>query len=135
MSADGLCNEEQGRRIGIDRQRVRRWRSRWAEYEHRLATAEEASLVDRDLAKLMREVLSDAPRPGGPSTFTAEQVAQIISLACEPPAEHELPVSHWTPRELAAAAVKRGIVETISERQVGRFLARATSGQTGAATG
>jgi hypothetical protein len=31
-------------------------------------------------------------------------------------------VSHWTPTELAAEAIKRGIVEKISPRSVGRFL-------------
>jgi putative transposase len=31
-------------------------------------------------------------------------------------------MSHWTPRELADEAGKRGIVGTISKRHVGRFL-------------
>ncbi|MEP0854374.1 hypothetical protein NC991_28995 [Funiculus sociatus GB1-A4] len=31
-------------------------------------------------------------------------------------------MSHWTPTELAAEAIKRGIVEKISPRSVGRFL-------------
>lgn len=135
MSSEKLSNEEQARRLGVDRQRVRRWRTRWSEHEHRLAAAEEESLVDKDLIKLMKEVLDDAARPGGPATFTAEQVAQIIAIACEPPEKYELPVTHWTPRELAAVAVALGVVESISARQVGRFLARATSGRTGVATG
>ena len=33
-----------------------------------------------------------------------------MALACESPEESERPVSHWTARELAAEAVKRGIV-------------------------
>lgn len=135
MSSDGHNNEEQARQLGIDRQRVRRWRTRWSEHQQRLADAEAESVVDKDLVKLMKAVLGDAPRPGGPHTFTAEQVAQIISVACEPPETHGLPVSHWTPHELAAVVMARGIVETISERQVGRFLARATSGQIEAGTG
>jgi hypothetical protein len=45
-----------------------------------------------------------------------------MALACEAPADSERPISHWTPREVAAEAIKRGIVETISERHVGRFL-------------
>ena len=135
MSADGLNNEEQGRRLDVDRQRIRRWRTRWFEFQAKLSEAEAENVTDGDLAKLMKEVLDDAPRPGAPTTFSAEQVAQIISVACEPPSEHGLPVSHWTPRELAAVVMARGIVEQISERQVGRFLAQATSGPTGAATG
>jgi putative transposase len=66
--------------------------------------------------------LHDAPRPGTPATFTVEQWCQIMALACEPPEDSARPISHWTPRELAAEAIKRGIVETISERHVGRFL-------------
>jgi hypothetical protein len=55
-------------------------------------------------------------------TFSDEQWCQIMALACEPPAVAERPISHWTPREVAAEAIKRGIVETIPERHVGRFL-------------
>lgn len=130
MSSDGVTNEDQSERLGIDRQRVRRWRTRWSKHQQRLAAAEAESLVDAELAKLMKEILDDAPRPGGPTKFTAEQVAQIISVACEPTADHGLPVSHWTPRELAAVVMARGIVDEISERQVGRFLERARSGRT-----
>ena len=39
MSAEGLSNTEQGRRLEVDRQRVRRWRVRWAANEERLAAA------------------------------------------------------------------------------------------------
>lgn len=135
MSAQGLNNEEQGRTLGIDRQRVRRWRTRWSAQHSRLEEAEAENATDGDLAKLMRGILGDAYRPGAPTRFTAEQVAQIISVACEPPSDHGLPVSHWTPRELAAVVMARGIVEQISERQVGRFLARANSDPTRAGTG
>ena len=55
-------------------------------------------------------------RPGAPATFSAEQWCQIIALACEPPEASGRPISHWTPRELADEACKRGIVATISKR-------------------
>lgn len=70
----------------------------------------------------MVERLQDAPRPGAPATFGAEQWCQIMALACEQPEASGRPISHWTPRELADEACKRGIVATISERHVGRFL-------------
>ena len=79
MSADGVNNEEQGRRLGVDRQRIRRWRARWLQYQPQLAAAEAGSVVDGDLAKLLKEALGDAARPGAPTTCSAEQVAQIIS--------------------------------------------------------
>jgi putative transposase len=45
-----------------------------------------------------------------------------MAIACEPPERSGRPISHWTPREIAAEAIKRDIVDTISERHVGRFL-------------
>jgi putative transposase len=69
------------------------------------------------------EVLEDRERSGAPSTFTAEQLCQIMAVACEKrPEECGRPVSHWTARELADEAKARGIVAGISPRHVGRFL-------------
>jgi putative transposase len=70
----------------------------------------------------IEDVLGDLPRAGCGGKFTAEQIAQIIAVACEPPDKSGRPVSHWTPRELADEVVKRGIVPSISVRHVGRFL-------------
>lgn len=44
-----------------------------------------------------------------------------MAIACEDLQASDYPVGHWTPKEVAAEAIKRGIVESISERQVGRF--------------
>jgi hypothetical protein len=77
---------------------------------------------DRALLAIVRGVLADAPRPGGPATFTPEQLCQIMAVACEPPGDSGRPISQWTPRELADEASKRGIVARISARTVGRFL-------------
>jgi putative transposase len=74
------------------------------------------------LRKLIAETLADAPRPGAPPTFTAEQIVQIIALACTPPADAGRPIDAWTPRELADEAEHRHIVTSISARSVGRFL-------------
>lgn len=135
MSADGVSHTEQGRRLGVDRQRIRRWRTRWAADEERLAEAERGGASDKDLAELLRVVLADAPRPGAPATFTAEQLTQIIAVACEPPMESGRPVTHWTPRELADEVIQRGIVETISPRHVDRLLKGGISVHTGRSTG
>lgn len=135
LSADGVSNTEQGRLLGIDRQRVRRWRTRWSENEERLATAEREGASERDLAELLRELLADEQRPGTPPTFTAEQLAQIIAVACEPPDESGRPVTHWTPRELADEVIKRSIVETISPRHVDRVLKGGISVHTRHSTG
>jgi putative transposase len=47
-----------------------------------------------------------------------------VALACEDPRDCGRPVTHWSTTELADEAVKRGIVESISPRSVGRFLGR-----------
>lgn len=74
------------------------------------------------LREAIEGVLSDLPRAGCGGKFTAEQIAQILAVACEPPEDSGRPVSHWTPRELAEEVIKRQIVPSISVRQVGRFL-------------
>lgn len=135
LSAADWHNEAQGQRLGIDRQRVRRWRHRWAAAMASLSTAELAGASDSDFDELVVQVLSDKPRSGAPLKFNAEQFAAVIALACEPPADSGLPVSHWTPTELAREAVKRGVVQSISARQVDRFLAQRTCDRTTANTG
>ena len=65
----------------------------------------------------------------------AEQLTQIIAVACEQPEECGRPVTHWTPKELADEVVKRGIVDTISPRHVDRLLKRGISVHTRRAIG
>jgi len=77
---------------------------------------------DEGLRRKIILVLMDEQRQGNPGKFSLEEIVQIVALACELPATSELPVTHWTPRELAQIAVKRGIVKEISPRSVGRFL-------------
>ena len=96
---------------------------------------EDAGASDGDLQQRILQVLSDGARIGAPAKFSAEQIAGLIALACELPADSDLPVSHWTPPELAREAVRRGLVESISARQVDRFLAQRTCDRTRANTG
>src|SRR5262249_25258627 len=87
---------------------------------------------DKVLTTMIVEALTDHPRAGTPATFTAEQIVQIVAVACEAPADSGRPVSHWTPREVAEEVRKRGIVATIRTPGVGRFL---KSGRFTAASG
>lgn len=135
MAAHGMSNTELAERLDVDQQRAGRWRRRWAANQERLADAERQSPKDKDLARLIREILSDNPRSGTPSKFSAEELAQIISVACELPEDSNRPVSHWTPSELAQEVVKRGIVESISPRHIDRFLKTLKSDRTKADTG
>jgi transposase len=106
LLAEGLSAPDVARRLGTTRTTVRRWRRHWRTRQ----------------GCVVPERIQDAARPGAPATFSAEQWCQVIALACEPPEASGRPISHWTPRELADEAGKRGIVEAISERHGGRFL-------------
>ena len=93
MSADGMANLHQSEILRVDRQRIRRWRGRWAGAYEALVAAENEEATDRDLEQLIVTALSDEERSGAPPTFSPEQVAAIIALACEPPEDSGLPVS------------------------------------------
>ena len=120
MAAGGQTNLEIAAFLHVNREMVGIWRRRWAEAQDRLDAA--ASRGERDVIALIHEVLSDAPRPGTPAKFHPEQIAQIITLACTDPSDSGRPITHWTPRDLADEAIRRGIVETISPQSVERFL-------------
>ena len=110
--------------MNLTRNTVRLWRARWqaaAEQRAAVAAHEETAPTLRDV---IEDTLHDGYRSGAPATFTAEQIVQIVAISCEAPQASGVPVSHWTPKEVAAEAIRRGIVATISERQVGRFLKR-----------
>lgn len=124
LAVDGLSDAEIARRLGVDAQRPRRWRRRWNDASTKFLEAEVKQSDERDLRGLVFEVLSDAERSGSPPKFSPEQIAQLISLACESPENSGLPVTHWTPDELAKEAINRGIVESISGRHLDRLLKR-----------
>ena len=100
---------------------VRTWRGRWAAVQGVLAEAE-AEATEKEYRQMVQETLADRPRSGSPGKFSAEQLCQIIAVACQPPAETGRPVSHWTAQELADEVVRQEIVESISPRHIGRFL-------------
>lgn len=108
--------------LGISVTTVRKWRKRWHDAAATLATAERDGWTERQLTALITTILNDAPRSGSPGKFTAEQVMQIIWLACQPPALSNRPITHWTARELADEVVKRGIVPSISVSTVHHIL-------------
>ena len=116
------CLQTAARDLGLNRISVRLWRDRWRDAAEALAQAEKDDLPDSQLLGLIQGLLADAPRPGGPATFTPEQIVQIVAVACEPPAKSGRPISHWTHRELADEVKNRQIVKAIAPRTVGRFL-------------
>jgi putative transposase len=121
LAFDGHSNQDIAERLGCERHAVGPWRCRWADAFDRLVLVE-CCEKESALACEIEGLLSDLPRSGSPGKFTAEQVTQVLAVACEEPGTCGRPVTHWTPRELADEVVKRGIAESISPRQVGRFL-------------
>lgn len=135
LAAEGLNNQDIALELGVDRQRVRRWRNRWArELSGRLAEVEGVA-DDGVLAVAVEEVLSDRHRSGTPPKFSVEQEERVRALACREPSEFGLPHSHWTRRLLAEEAARQGIVESVSIAEVGRWLKKGGFSPTGAGTG
>lgn len=125
LGADqGEKNTKLSAQLKLSRNQVQAWRDRWQQAAATLIVAEENQSSDLNLRQLIESVLSDKFRPGTKAKFSVEQITLIVALACELPASSGRPISHWTPRELTQEAVKRGIVEQISPRSVGRFLKR-----------
>lgn len=120
-SADGRLCVDMASTMGVDEQRVRRWRKRFAEDMELLASAEAQDATDEDLHALIVDAIGDDPKSGGPPKFTPEDWAKLAALACEPPSKFGLPFTHWTPLDLSRHAAKMGIA-LISERHLARFL-------------
>ena len=120
-AAAGVGVRESGRELGVWPKTVRYWRKRW------WLAAKGQSVADR---------LADAPRSGAPATFTPQQICAVVAMTCEKPSESERPISHWSQREIADEAMRRGLIPSISQRSVGRFLKKKrTSSRIASATG
>jgi len=99
-------NKDVAKQVGMNKCDVTLWTKRWVERA----------------SEPVENRLHDAPRSGAPDRITAEQWCQIIALACEPPENYGLPITHWTHRELAAEAVKQKKVDAISPSHLGSIL-------------
>jgi hypothetical protein len=120
----GAFNVAIANSVGLARKQVGIWRRRWQQSFDALV-AIECRETHAELRRAIEDVLSDAPRSGSTGTFTAEQVTQILAVACEPPEQSGRPIDRWTHRELVDEVIRRQIVTSISASQVGRYLAQA----------
>ncbi len=123
-AADGANNCQIARQLDVRLDMVRRWRTRWL-------VCQAASLADLPVV----DRLTDAPRPGTPGRITAEQVAQLVAVAGEPPVDAQRPISQWSGREIPDDIKQRGIVDQISRRHAARLLKRGIANRTGSALG
>ena len=121
----GMANQDIAQRVGLERHQIGLWRRRWQRAFNDLVRIECTEDAPAALRHAIEAVLTDEPRPGCPGKFSAEQITLLFALACEPPEQSGLPITHWTGAELAAEAIHRGIVESISVSQVNRLLREA----------
>ncbi len=120
-AADGVGVRESARELDVWPKTVRYWRQCWRD------AADGRSVPER---------LADARHAGAPATFTAEQICVPLAVTREKPSDSERPISHWSQREIADEAMRRGLVPNISQRSVGRFLKkRPTSSRIASVTG
>lgn len=119
---EGMQNKDISFKVSLSREMVGRWRKRWKEAQSMLLEMETKKEKDSKYKRAIRGILTDNERPGVPPRFTAEQICQILSVACEKPEDSDVPLSHWSRPSLRLEVIKRGIVPDISVSQLGRFL-------------
>jgi putative transposase len=113
----GKNNSQIARELGVSVETVRAWRKRWLALQN-------IALADLSV----QERLRDVPRPGRRSQITAEQICQVMAMACEQPKDR--PISQWTGREIADEVMRRGIIKQISPRHAARLLKKGISSPT-----
>ena len=101
-----LSNTQIAKKLSTYKADVSKWTKRWIEQAD----------------KPIEDRINDLPRTGSPCRITAEQWCKIMALACESPEVYNVPITHWTHKELAREAVKQKIVSAISSTHLGGFL-------------
>ena len=107
--------------LDLERHSVGRWRKRWQDSFDALL-AIELNEPQAALERAIVDVLRDAYRSGAVGKFSADQVVQLVAIACEKPRDSDRPVEEWTGRELADEMQKRSIVDSISVSWVNELL-------------
>lgn len=125
-ASQNMQNKDISPKVSLSREMVGVWRKRWSVVQGILLEMESKGEEDSKYKQKINEILSDNEKPGVLPKFTAEQVCQILSVACEKPEDSNLPLSHWSRPSLRLEVIKRGIVTNISLTQLGRFLKRRT---------
>lgn len=122
-AADQSANRRIAKQFNLTVKTVRLWRRRWIGVSQAMCTAEKNGDI-KQLEQLIVDALTDEERSGRPPRFTPEEICRIVAMGCEEPEDSQRPISHWTAREVADEAIKRGIVDNISPRSAGRFFKR-----------
>ncbi len=123
LAGQKLKFNEISRRVSLSPKTVSRWVHRFAESIEALGHIEKAG-VTAAFRRAVIDCFRDAPRSGAPKTFSPDEVASFISIACEDPEDSDRPVTSWTAKEISDEAVLRKVVGSISVSTVQRFLRR-----------
>ncbi len=122
LASQGATNQEISKEVGLHYNRVATWRKRFSQA---MPTLREVETQTPDkLEAEIKQLLSDKQRSGHPTVFTAEQVMNIVNLACCKPEDCGYEVSQWSLSLLVKEIEKQGIADHISEKTVSRFLKR-----------
>ena len=124
---EGNSLRNTAKKLAVDKKTVQKWADRWRNSLTKLLKAESADeLKPNEYFDMITQVFVDSLRSGTPPTFTAEQVTQIVAIACEVIDDSDRPFSRWTHREIANECIKRNIADSISPASIGRFLKRSS---------
>jgi transposase len=89
-AAEGVSNTAIAEALNLGLDTVRKWRRRFA-----------GSGGDR------LEALQDRPRSGRPRVHTPAVRAEVVAMACAPPAERGVPLARWSSPEIARELAAR----------------------------
>ena len=122
----GKSINETHRDLGVSLNTIRKWRRRWESGQERFRALEEdeqgCRVKDYLFGSHINELLSDKPRSGVPKRISLAQEQQIVSLACESPEKHDIPIDYWTRGMLAHVGKAMKIVDMISPRYISIIL-------------
>lgn len=104
MAASGTPNAVIAQTLGVVPNTVLKWRKRFCQ---------------EGLAGL-----ADRPRSGRPPVFGPELRALVKAIACELPAERDVPLSRYATADLVTQTIAEEATASISTSTVGRWLAR-----------
>jgi transposase len=97
----GIHSAEVARRLAMHEQTVRKWRKRWTQRGFQL---------------------EDDPRPGRPRRFSPVDHATVIAIACELPAQHDVPLSRFSLADIKDAIYQQNALLNISKSTIWRWL-------------
>jgi transposase len=120
MAFENNDNQAIANQVGRCAKMVGMWRRRWRDSFAALIRMQ----FEETTSSFLRAIivcLSDAPRTGSKGKFTAEQIVELIGIACESPENSDRPVTSWTGKELADECQKRQVA-SISASHVNRIL-------------